>query len=109
MPGVSVGLGYIVPAAVAFAVIFLFLGRLALAAHRRPPVTGKEGMIGTEGTARDVIAPDTPGYVSVHGELWRATSRAPVTPGQRVRVLDMNGLTLMVEPAMASTREGASS
>jgi membrane-bound serine protease (ClpP class) len=72
-------------------------------------VTGKEGMIGIEGTARDVIAPDSPGYVSVHGELWRATSRAPVTPGQRVRVLDMNGLTLMVEPARASTREGESS
>ena len=109
VPGVSVGLGFIVPTAVAFAAIFLFLGRLALAAHRRPAVTGKEGMIGTEGMARDFIAPDTPGYVRVHGELWRATSRAPVTPGERVRVLDMNGLTLMVEPAMASTREGESS
>ena len=109
VPGVSVGLGFIVPAAVAFAAIFLFLGRLAIKTHRRPPVTGRDGLIGTEGTARDVVAPDTPGYVRVHGELWRATSRAPVTPGQRVRVLDVNGLTLMVEPAVASTREGESS
>ena len=109
VPGVSVGLGYIVPASLAFAVIFLFLGRLAVASHRRPPVTGKEGLIGTEGEARDVIAPDTPGYVRVHGELWRATSRAPVTPGQTVRVLDVKGLTLDVEPLMASARQGESS
>jgi membrane-bound serine protease (ClpP class) len=109
VPGVSVGLGFIVPAAVGFAAIFLFLGRLAIKTHKRPPVSGREGLIGTEGTARDYVAPDTPGYVRVHGELWRATSRAPVTPGQRIRVLDVNGLTLMVEPAAASTREGASS
>jgi membrane-bound serine protease (ClpP class) len=90
-------------------VIFLFLGRLALTSHRRPPVTGKEGLIGMEGTARHAIAPDSPGYVHVHGELWRATSRVPVTSGQRVRVLDVNGLTLMVDPVVGATREGASS
>jgi membrane-bound serine protease (ClpP class) len=109
VPGVDVGLGFIVPVAVGFAAIFLFLGRLALASHRRPAVTGKAGLIGIEGTARDIISPDAPGYVHVRGELWRATSRAPVTPGQRVRVLDLNGLTLMVEPVTASTREGESS
>jgi membrane-bound serine protease (ClpP class) len=109
VPGVSVGLGYIVPAALAFAVIFLFLGRLALAAHRRPPVTGKEGLVGTEGRARDALAPDTSGYVLVHGELWRATSRAPVSPGDPIRVLDVKGLTLDVEPLAASTSHGESS
>jgi membrane-bound serine protease (ClpP class) len=109
VPGVSVGLGFIVPSAIAFAAIFLFLGRLALASQRRPPVTAIHGMIGAEGEARDVMGPDRPGYVFVRGELWRATSRMPVTPGQRVRVLDVNGLTLTVEPSVASTREGASS
>jgi membrane-bound serine protease (ClpP class) len=109
VPGVPVGLGFIVPSAVAFAIIFLFLGRLALAAQRRPPVTGKEGLVGLEGQARDAITPDTPGYVRVHGELWRAKSREPVAPGQTVRVLDLNGLTLEVEPVMASTRQGESS
>jgi membrane-bound serine protease (ClpP class) len=109
VPGVSVGLGFIVPAALAFAVIFLFLGRLALAAHRRPPVTGREGLLGTEGRARDALAPDVTGYVLVHGELWRATSRAPVSPGDPIRVLDVKGLTLDVEPLAASTSHGESS
>ena len=109
VPGVSVGLGFIIPAALAFAVIFLFLGRLALAAHRRPSVTGKEGLVGTEGEARDAITSEAPGYVRVHGELWRATSRTPIALGQAVRVLDIQGLTLNVEPLMASTRQGESS
>ena len=108
VPGVSVGLGYIIPAALAFAIIFLFLGRLALASHRRPPVTGKEGLVGKEGQARDALAADTTGYVLVRGELWRARSRSPVSPGTAVRVLDVHGLTLDVEPLTASTTHGDS-
>jgi len=109
VPGVAVGLRFIVPAALAFAFIFLFLGRLALNAQRRPAVTGKEGLIGTEGRARDPIAPDTTGYVLVRGESWRASSRVPISPGDPVRVLDVNGLTLDVEPLRASTSHGDSS
>jgi len=109
VPGVSVGLGFILPSAIAFAAIFLFLGRLALASQRRPPSTGIDAMIGAEGEARDVIGPNAPGYVFVRGELWRAISRTPVTPGQRVRVLEVNGLTLTVEPSKAPTPQGASS
>ena len=108
VPGVSVGLGFIIPAALAFAIIFLFLGRLALAAQRRPPVTGWEGLVGIEGQARDTLAPDTTGYVLVRGELWRARSRSPVSPGTAVRVLGVHGLTLDVEPLTASTNHGDS-
>jgi len=98
VPGVGVSLGFIIPVALAFAGLFLFLGRLALVAHRRPPVTGKEGLVGAEGEAADGIGGDAPGYVRVRGELWRAISRAPVAPGQHVRVLGIHGLTLDVEP-----------
>jgi membrane-bound ClpP family serine protease len=38
--------------------------------------------------------------VLVRGELWRAVARgAPVAEGVRVRVVDVNGLTLTVEKA----------
>jgi membrane-bound serine protease (ClpP class) len=102
VPGVRVGLGFIIPGAIAFVAIFLFLGRLALAAHRRPAVTGKEGLIGTAGRARDALEPDAIGYVFVHGELWKAKSRMPVAAGDSIRVVDVNGLTLHVEPLSAS-------
>ena len=106
VPGVSVGLGFIIPAALAFAIIFLFLGRLALAAQRRPPVTGKEGLVGIAGQARDPLTPGTTGYVRVRGELWRARSRSPVPPGTAIRVLQVDGLTLDVEPLPAPTTHG---
>lgn len=99
VPGLQVGLGAIVPPALALAAIMLVLGRLALQARRRPAVTGSEGMIGAKGRARTPVAADTPGQIDVHGEIWRAVSRAPVAPGQPVRVIELNGLTLVVEPA----------
>jgi membrane-bound serine protease (ClpP class) len=108
VPGVNVNLRVIIPAALAFAAIFLFLGRLALTAQRRPPVSGAEGLIGAEGRAREPFAPDAPGYVDVHGELWRAQSRQPVGERQPVRVVAVNGLTLIVEPSGAPLSEGES-
>jgi membrane-bound serine protease (ClpP class) len=45
------------------------------------------------------LAPDSPGQIDVHGEIWRAYSREPVPAGAKVRVVEVNGLTLVVEPA----------
>ena len=74
IPGVQVGLGYVVPVALGFAAITLFLGRLALTSQRRRSVTGVDGMIGVDGHVRDVVGPDQPGSVDIHGEIWRALS-----------------------------------
>jgi len=107
IPGVQVGLGFIVPTALAFAGITLFLGRLALAAQRQRAVTGVEGMIGAGGRARDTVGPDEPGYVDIHGEIWRARSAHRVAAGETVRVIAVNGLTLIVEPSGgAPVRQG---
>jgi membrane-bound serine protease (ClpP class) len=107
VPGVQVGLGFIVPAALAVSAITLFLGRLALTAQRQPPVTGIEGMIGDIGRARCDIAPGAAGQVDIHGEIWRAQSATHIAAGQPVRVTAVNGLTLMVEASAAPAREGA--
>jgi membrane-bound serine protease (ClpP class) len=104
-PGVTVSLTIIVPAVLAVAAIVLFLGRLAFAAQARPPTTGVEGMLGSEGWTRVPLSPDNPGQVDVHGEIWRAYSREPVPAGAKVRVIEVNGLTLVVELA-PSTRQG---
>lgn len=97
-PGVSVSLGVIVPVVLGVAAIVLFLGRLALRAQSRPPATGIEALIGTEGRALNPVGPDAPGQIDVRGEIWRALSTQPVPAGARVRVVDVQGLTLHVEP-----------
>jgi membrane-bound serine protease (ClpP class) len=102
LPGVAVSLTLILPVVLGLAAIFLFLGRLALRAQARPPTTGVEGMVGEEGRAQTPIAPDVPGQVDVHGEIWRAYSREPLPAGARVRVVEVTGLTLLVEPAASA-------
>jgi membrane-bound serine protease (ClpP class) len=105
VPGVSVNLGVVVPVALAFAAIVLFLGRLALAAQARPPTTGVEGLLGATGRTREALDAGAPGHIDVHGEIWRAVSREPIPAGFGVRVVAVNGLTLSVEPA-GSTSDG---
>jgi membrane-bound serine protease (ClpP class) len=105
-PGVTVSLGLIIPVVVAVAVILLFLGRLALRVRANPPATGVEALIGTQGRTRTPIGADTPGQIDLHGEIWRALSRTPLDAGETVRVTEVNGLTLLVEPARAAMGEG---
>jgi membrane protein implicated in regulation of membrane protease activity len=59
---------------------------------------GADALVGSLATARDRLDPD--GYVRVGHELWRARVRGgPVEKGAPVRVLEVRGLTLVVEVA----------
>lgn len=56
-------------------------------------------MIGTRGIAQEKLAPS--GYALVGRELWRVEimgSGSPIEKGEAVRVREIHGLTLMVEP-----------
>ena len=107
VPGVRVGLGVILPAAIGFAALFLFLGRLALRAQMRPPVTGAQALIGQVGRVRTPLLANEPGLVDLRGEIWRAVSQVPMPPGHPVRVSRVDGLTLTVEPADLIASKGA--
>ena len=52
-------------------VLFGVLGSLR-GLRGRPALTGKEGMIGEVGTVRSLVGVNSPGWIFVHGELWRA-------------------------------------
>jgi membrane-bound serine protease (ClpP class) len=106
VPGVTVSLALVVPIAIATAAIMLFLGRLALGAYRQPAATGIEAMVGRVGRARTALSTDREGFIDIRGEIWRAFSPVPVAPGDAVRVREVNGLTLLVEPAGPTSREG---
>lgn len=80
-------------------VISLFFGFLiykAIQAVRSKPYL-KE--IPSEyGKAVDPISPGEEGYVKLDGELWRATSKKEVRPGQRIRVVGKVSDVLLIEP-----------
>ena len=65
--------------------------------RRRRVQMGPETLIGA--IAR-VVAPCRPeGQVRVEGELWRARCEEGAGIGDEVRILALDGLTLVVEPA----------
>jgi membrane-bound serine protease (ClpP class) len=70
---------------------------LLLRSRRRPVVTGREALIGAGGEA--VAWEQTEGRVRVKGEIWRARAVQPLQPGTRIKVIDREGLVLVVEPA----------
>ncbi|WP_308050712.1 nodulation protein NfeD [Streptomyces sp. TRM72054] len=75
-------------------------GRLAWRARKAPPTTGHEGLLGREAVVRRVDGER--GQVLLDGTWWAARGRtAPVTEGQHVRVVDLDGLDLIVENAEA--------
>ena len=91
----STALGVAVP----LGLIVVILLRFAIAAKMRKAVTGEEGMVGALGVAETDLGPlGSSGKVFVHGELWEARARQPIAKGTRVRVREIEGLTLVVEP-----------
>lgn len=69
------------------------------------PTIGRQNLVGATGTAVGDIAPD--GVVMVDGAQWRArTNRAtPLTTNSPIRVVDIDGVTLQVEPIEGGARD----
>lgn len=97
-PALNLSLGLVIPTVIVFAALVLFLGHLVVRSQRTTPVSGREGLIGQLATARTDIAAGGSGTVFVHGEYWNAEAATPVAAGDRVAVLDLDGLTLKVGP-----------
>ena len=83
--------------AVAMSAGFLLIALGAIVrSHRRQTTTGDAALAGRAGQVLNWA--DTEGFVQVGGERWRATSAAPLEPGQPVRVVERRDLTLVIEP-----------
>jgi len=98
----GVSFGVALAATLPFAFLTVFLMRLVLKSRRWKSATGKEEMIGEEGVVTIALPANGEGMVRVHGELWRAVSKAGVSEGSRVRVLRVDGLKVEVEPVAAT-------
>jgi len=95
-PELRLSLRFVLPVALGFAGIGLFLVRLAVISQRSAPFSGPAEMIGALGQALTAIEPARAGQVHVRGEIWRALSAEPIAPGERVRVSSLDGLTVTV-------------
>ncbi|OAH09874.1 NfeD family protein [Streptomyces jeddahensis] len=80
----------------------LLAGRLAWRARRAQPTTGHEGLLGCEAVVRRVERGT--GQVLLEGAWWTVRGRdGPLTEGQYVRVVDREGLDLIVDSAEPGT------
>jgi membrane-bound serine protease (ClpP class) len=101
MPGFGIPWIVIVPVALASALFIFFVAGMALKSWKRPVVSGREQLIGSHGEVLvDFDGKD--GWARVHGETWRIRSKQPLVRGQKIRVLNMDGLILDVEPVETS-------
>ena len=76
-------------AGVVIAIALLVAARVSKETHRVGPVFGDEHVDVVEWSGEE-------GYVRAGGELWRARSHAALAPGDRVKVVRMDGLMLDV-------------
>ncbi|HZQ28021.1 MAG TPA: NfeD family protein [Acidimicrobiales bacterium] len=91
---------------VAGTALFMVAGMPAMVRARfSTPTIGRESMVGELGTALADVDPE--GTVEVRGAPWRArTNRAtPITAGDSVRVVAIDGLLLEVEPEEGGARD----
>jgi membrane-bound serine protease (ClpP class) len=91
---IGVSLRLMMPTILLVGAFFVVVAGLAFRAQRARPSSGKEGLLGEKGLARDTIDPE--GLVFVHGEYWKARSDERIEPGERVEVVGMEGLVLKV-------------
>src|SRR3989304_4489392 len=68
----------------------------SIRAMYQPSLTGAEGMRGREGGG--VAAEGESGMFLCEGELWRCSAPGPLAPGERVRGVEIEGLTARGRP-----------
>jgi membrane-bound serine protease (ClpP class) len=96
-PGFELSPIVIAATVIVTASLFLLVLAMLLRSRKRLVVTGKEALLGAEGEAVAWMGRD--GRVLIRGEIWRARASKPLKPGTRVKVVDRDGLVLIVESA----------
>jgi membrane-bound serine protease (ClpP class) len=93
---VVVSLPLIIAAAATSAALVLFVLGAAVKARSRPAITGSEEMIASTGHV--VEWRGLAGRIRVHGEIWSARADRTLKPDEAVRIVQRDGLILVVEP-----------
>jgi membrane-bound serine protease (ClpP class) len=94
-PALRLSLQVLIPAILVASGFFIVVIWLAIKAQLRKHSTGVEAMAGAE--AEVVTDIDNEGKVFLRGEYWKATSEKPIKKGAKVKVIKVEGLSLIVE------------
>jgi membrane-bound serine protease (ClpP class) len=85
-----------VPVTLCIGGFFMFLLAAAVRTYGLAPHSGREGLMHKFGVAQTAID-NKGGKVFVVGELWDAHSEQPVSQGDEVEVIGLQGMTLLVK------------
>ena len=102
VPGFGLPIAAVIGAAAGSFVVIAAIGMLAARARTQPVVSGREQMLGATGVVLDTGTAQT--FARVQGEMWQVQSSTPLAAGERVRVTDIDGLTLTVVPDQTGAR-----
>ncbi len=78
------------------ALLIIWLVGFILKLRRRGAVSGRDSIVGGVATAMADFSGE--GKVWLEGEAWMARSTVPISKDQHVRVTDIDGLIVVVEP-----------
>lgn len=94
-PGFELPITFLITMGVVSAALLFAVGSFAVRARKRRVVSGSEEMVGAVGTVTSVDALGV--YAHIHGESWKVHADTPLSPGDEVRAIALDGLTLKVE------------
>jgi len=94
---VSISMSLIITIVILTTLFFVFIAALGLKAQTRKAASGKEAMIGEEGTALTNFDSKTKGKVRVHGEIWTAIADEEINEGNDIVVSSVKNMLLTVK------------
>lgn len=101
-PGYHISWSLITAMTISTIVFFAIAVTLSARATQKKMVMSTEAIIGSEG---EVIAfTHSHWLVVIHGETWEAESSTTLQLNQKIRVLEISGLTLTVEPVVKTDK-----
>ena len=96
-PGFGINIGLVGGFALSSAAFFILALGMLFRSRGKPVVSGREQMIGATGAALEDF--QRQGMIRIHSENWRARTDKAIQKNTKVRVIGMEGLTLIVTPS----------
>ncbi|MGH8802364.1 MAG: NfeD family protein, partial [Casimicrobiaceae bacterium] len=98
VPGFGVPISLIVVLALASAAFVITVVRMAVRARRAPLVSGMTSLVGALGEVVEIDGGGATAWATLRGETWQVASEARLAPGQKVKVVAMDGMRPRVAP-----------